>query len=104
LDVGVPPHPDDDVAVAVAVDVARRGNGVAEVAVGGYIKVAVLSRTSEPLAGYGLEDSVPMTSDTTKGAMSWQNAKNIKPSSTLKDHYRLKFEIKNAKLYSFWIE
>lgn len=76
----------------------------AEVADGGYIKAAVLSRTSEPLAGYSLEDSVPMTGDTTKGAMSWRNAKNIKPSGTLTDHYRLEFEIKNAKLYSFWIE
>ena len=75
-----------------------------EVADGGYIKSAVLSRTSEPLAGYGLEDSVPLTYDTTQGAMRWQNAKNLKPSSTLRDHYRLKFEIKNAKLYSFWIE
>jgi len=76
----------------------------ADVADGGYVKVAVLSRKSEPIVGFGLEDAVAVTGDRTKLQVTWKDRSQLKPSSSVTDHYRLKFEIKNAKLYSFWIE
>jgi len=76
----------------------------AQVAEGGYVKAAVLSRKSEPLPGHGLEDSIALTGDTTRGRMQWKNTTTLEPSRKLTDHYRLKFELKNAKLYAFWIE
>ncbi len=74
----------------------------AEVADGGSIKVAVLSAASEPLGPYALEDSKPLAKGTLQGRMTWQAAQEL---PELKDsHVRLKFQLKNAKLYSFWIE
>jgi len=74
----------------------------ADVAEGGWVKAALLTRDSEPLASYTLDDSIPLAKDTAKGRMSWKAEKEIsRPGDS---HIRLVFQLKNAKLYSFWIE
>jgi hypothetical protein len=74
----------------------------ADIADGGWIKAAVLSRDSRPMSGYGLDDAVALTKDTTKGRMGWNSGRGLDPPDD--DHLRILFELKNAKLYSFWIE
>ena len=73
-----------------------------EVGAGGWIKAAVLSRDSQPVAEYALADAVPLVDDTTRGRMAW-HALDTLPASAA-DHLRFLFELRNAKLYSFWIE
>jgi len=74
----------------------------ADVEKDGWIKAAVLTRDSKPVESYTLDDSVALTKDTTKGRMSWKSKKELVGPGD--KHLRLVFQLKNAKLYSFWIE
>lgn len=74
----------------------------AEVADGGWIKAAVLSRDAEPVDGYALEDAVRLTQDTTRGRLTWKAKETLEPPPG--DHLRILLQLKSTKLYSFWIE
>jgi len=74
----------------------------ADVAEGGSVRAAVLSADSEPLKDFGLDDAVPVATNTTRGRLTWKNAEHLAPPGD--DHVRLVFEVRSAKLYSFWIE
>ena len=74
----------------------------ADVQEGGWIKAAVLTRDMDPVESYGLEDSISLTQDTVNGRMTWQSAQELVPPGD--EHLRIVFELKDAKLYSFWIE
>jgi hypothetical protein len=74
----------------------------ADVADGGWIRAAVLTRDSQPIPGYDLENAVPLTNNTTKGQMTWNSKKKLAPPG--EDHLRLVFQLKHAKLYSFWLD
>jgi hypothetical protein len=69
---------------------------------GGYVKAAVLTSKNEALENYTLSHCLPVTTDATRAPVTWKSGENI-PLPEGK-HVRLKFELKNAKLYSFWIE
>ena len=75
----------------------------AEVAEEGYVKAALLSPDGEVLDGYSLEESAALTDDTIRGDLAWAGAPAL-PVVEQADHLRIRFEMKNAKLYSFWIE
>ena len=74
----------------------------ADVATGGWIKAAVLAPDSQPVSGYLLDDAVPLTKNTTKSRMIWKSKTQLDPPG--EDHLRILFQLRNAKLYSFWIE
>jgi hypothetical protein len=74
----------------------------ADVADGGWVKAALLSRDSKPIAGYSLEEATVLTKDTTRGQMRWNSKATLAPPGD--DHLRVAFQLKNARLYSFWIE
>jgi len=74
----------------------------ADIAKDGWVKAAILTSESQPVALYGLDDSVALTEDTTKGQMVWKSKEELVPPGD--EHLRLVFQLKNAKLYSFWIE
>lgn len=74
----------------------------AEVADGGWIKAAVWSRDARPVSEYSLDEAVPVTKGTTRGRMAWKSKDKLEPPD--EDHLRIAFQLKNAKLYSFWIE
>jgi hypothetical protein len=74
----------------------------ADVAEGGWIKATVLSRDSQPVGGYALDDALPLAKDTTKGRMAWKSKEKLDPPGD--GHLRILFQLRNAKLYSFWIE
>ena len=74
----------------------------ADVAAGGHIKAEVLDEYGNPLDGYSLSDSLPITGNHTTVNLAWKNNRDL---SSLKDqHIRLVFYLKHAKLYSFWIK
>jgi hypothetical protein len=74
----------------------------ADVAKDGWVKAAVITRESEPVASYTLDDSLALTKNTTKGRMIWNSKEELVPPGN--GHLRLVFQLKKAKLYSFWIE
>jgi len=74
----------------------------ADIAKDGWVKAAVLTRDSQPVASYTLDDSIALTENTTKGKMLWKSKEQLVPPGD--GHLRLVFQLKNAKLYSFWIE
>ena len=74
----------------------------AEVGEGGWVKAAVLSCDSEPVEGCTLDKAVALTKGTTQGRLTWKSKDTL--NSPGDDHLRILFQLKNAKLYSFWIE
>jgi len=74
----------------------------ADVEEDGWLRAAVLTADSEPIAAYGLENSVKLTKDATKAQMAWKSTRQLAPPGD--EHVRLVFQLKNAKLYSFWID
>jgi hypothetical protein len=74
----------------------------ADVADGGWVKAAVLSRDSKPIAGYALDDAIPLTTNTIKGRMAWKPKESLDTPGD--GHVRIVFQLKNARLYSFWVE
>ncbi len=74
----------------------------ADVAEGGWVRAAALTRESEPIASYTLDKSIALRRDTIKGRMVWDSEKEL--ASPGDDHLRFVFQLKKAKLYSFWIE
>ena len=74
----------------------------AEVADGGYLKAELQTAAGEPVEPYTLGQCKPVTGDVTAAPVAWQDKQAIEhpPDTSL----RLVFELKNAKLYSFWIE
>ena len=74
----------------------------AKVSPGGHLRVGVLSRSRAAVPGYALEDCRPITGDAPAARIRWgkQETAPRRPDQSV----RLVFEIKNAKLYSFWIE
>ena len=74
----------------------------ADVASGGYVGVSVLDEDGGPIDGFDKSDCQPCDEDTTRCRIGWSGHDTLAP---LRDQYiRLAFHIKDAKLYSFWIE
>jgi len=78
----------------------------ADVAQGGYVKARVRGMEGEMLQDYGFDDCVPMTKDVTREQVEWKSHATLPaaPGKKPHEHVRFEFEVKNAKLYSFWIE
>lgn len=74
----------------------------ADVQPGGWVKAAVLTADGSPLAGYEAEHSSAVTTDTIHGGVTWANQSAL--PSTPQGHTRFRFALKNARLYSFWVE
>lgn len=82
-----------------------RGNTLflnADIQEGGWIKAAVLSRDAEPIVGYTLDDAIALTRGTTQGRMVWKSKEELDPPDD--DHVRILLQLKDTRLYSFWIE
>ena len=74
----------------------------ARVAAGGEIRVAVMSRDGEPREHYASRLCNPLEGDSVDMRVTWQKRTslvNLDNSSV-----RFRFELRNAKLFSFWIE
>jgi hypothetical protein len=69
------------------------------VAAQGSMRVAVLDEKGNELKGFGLADCDPVIGDATSYLVRWR--KNIDLSELAGKVVRLKFELKNTKLYAF---
>ena len=66
------------------------------------MKAAVLDEHGHEIDGYGAYECQAALGDRTRAELSWKGNKTLDP---LKDrHIRIVFYLKDAKLYSFWIE
>lgn len=66
----------------------------------GKILVEVLDRDGNVLPGYSKEDCIPISADSTKIQVKWKN-RTIEELGH--QNIRLRFILKNAELYSFWV-
>ena len=74
----------------------------ATVAGGGEIRVAVLDEKRKPIAGYSVGGCKAITGDGIDRPVSWTGKTDLAGLQNSK--VRLRFELRNAKLYSFWID
>jgi len=74
----------------------------AEVGKGGYVKAGLRKRSGKAVRAYTLAKCTPVTGNVLDGRITWEGKGTIEcpPKTSL----RLVFELKNAKLYSFWIK
>ena len=74
----------------------------ADVGEGGYVRVSLLDEEGEVLENFTEKDSRAVRQDTTRAELCWKERDTV---AELKDRYiRLAFHLKNARLYSFWVE
>ena len=69
---------------------------------GGSVRAAVLTRDGAPAAGYAAENAIPFEGDAVSTQLAWEGAQEIPAPE--EGHIRLMFQLKNAKLYAFWLE
>jgi hypothetical protein len=74
----------------------------AAVAPGGYVKGEVVGDNGRPVAGYGAADCRAFTGDSIEGDLTWDGHTAV-PASVPKGT-RLRFLLRNARLYSLWVE
>ena len=98
---------DEDGGLVITRPFIFEGNGDlfvnADVGGDGELRVAVVDEdTAEELDHFGRDDGVAITGDVTRSAARWRQRDSL---AELKGRYvRLAFHLRNAKLYSFWIE
>jgi hypothetical protein len=74
----------------------------AEASESGYIKASVFEEDGQAIEGFTADTCNSIQSDVLQGQLSWAGGKTL---ADLKDrHIRIMFHLKNAKLYSFWVE
>ena len=74
----------------------------ADVGRDGYVKVEVRSAQGDGVEGHAMAGCQRVTGNVFAGRIKWDGGDTIvRPPKT---SWRLAFELKNAKLYSFWIE
>lgn len=74
----------------------------AKIAEGGYVKAELRGTGGKAVEPYTLKQCKPVTGNVMKARVTWEGTSAIdRPQAT---STRLVFELKNAKLYSFWIE
>lgn len=67
----------------------------------GYVKVVILDEAGNELAGFGEKDALPLIGDRIDQEVKWMSGKSIKD---IRDKtVRIKFVIKDADLYSFYV-
>jgi hypothetical protein len=64
------------------------------------LRVAIVTEDNRPIAGYGFDDCRGLTGDGISLAVTWKSRQKL-PNAV---RPRLKFELTEAKLFSFWIE
>lgn len=74
----------------------------AAVGAGGHVKVELRDGPGKPIADYALAQCTPITADAVRIPVAWGDRKTIDPAAG--QNLKLAFELKNARLYSFWAE
>jgi len=74
----------------------------ADIAPGGHVRVALQDVSGKIVAPYTLGGCKPVTGDVLEARVSWAGRRIIR--NTAGKSLRLVFELKKAKLYSFWLK
>jgi len=74
----------------------------AEVEPGGSIRAEIIDSRGIALPGYSLAESDGFTGDSLSGRLTWRGRSALPPSSEVGT--RVKFLMRKAKLYSFWVD
>jgi hypothetical protein len=69
---------------------------------GGYVKAELLDAPGQPRPGYEVDHCQAFQGDSLNGELTWAGKAAVPPSAP--DGTRIRFLLKKAKLYSFWIE
>jgi len=69
---------------------------------GGSVTVSVLSRDRKSIAGYTVNDCIPLHDGSTRVRVRWRSTDILKRQQH--QHVRLRFRLQDAELYSFWTE
>ncbi len=86
--------------------VTAAGGGLhvnARVGSGGYLRVAVLDEDGKVLDGYSAAESVAVVGDSTDATVRWRSQADLRTALKSREHVRLRFELKNARFYAFWV-
>ena len=75
----------------------------AAVAPGGEIRVGLLDYEGKPIRGYTTEACSRITGDSTDVKVDWGRS-DLDSVIESHEHVRLKFEMRKAQLYSFWVD
>jgi len=65
----------------------------------GYVVAEILDKNNNPLAGFGRDDCVPFTGDSTHHVLEWKT--KTFPKARLDEDKKIRFYLKNADLYSY---
>ena len=76
----------------------------AKIIQGGEMRVGLLRSDGTPIAGYGVQDCQPVTGDSTRQQVTWKGSGDLSSARQAGEQVRLSFRMKNAQLFSFWIE
>ncbi|MBH07104.1 MAG: hypothetical protein CMJ20_12370 [Phycisphaeraceae bacterium] len=74
----------------------------AQVGDGGYIKAEIRNTAGEAVKPYVMSECQPLTTDVLNGQVVWAGQTAVQRSAD--QSMRIAFEVKNARLYSFWLE
>lgn len=74
----------------------------ADVSSGGYIKAELTDKNGNTLPGYELTSSKGITGDNLRAPMLWKDHVDILRNPD--EAVQIRFVLKNAKLYSFWVQ
>ncbi len=74
----------------------------ADVAANGHVRASVVAEDGRAIDGFGEDDCQAVRADSTRSRIGWSRNETM---AGLKERYvRLSLHLKNARLYSFWIE
>ena len=68
----------------------------------GYLKAEFQDMAGKPVTSYRLSDCTPVQGDVLSSSITWHDRDQVRLPAG--QSYRLVFELKNARLYSFWID
>ena len=96
----------DEAGVVITRPLVFEGEGKlfvnANVATNGYVRASVMAEDGSAIDGFGEDDCQAICADSTRSRVGWSRNETL---AELKDRYvRLSLHLRNAKLYSFWIE
>ena len=96
----------DEAGVVITRPLVFEGEGKlfvnADVATTGYVRASVMAEDGSAIDGFGEDDCQAICADSTRSRVGWSRNETL---AELKDRYvRLSLHLRNAKLYSFWIE
>ena len=74
----------------------------ADIGPNGYVKAELQDLAYRPVPSHTLGEAQSVVGDVMKARVTWLGTENLENLSG--QSLRLVFELKNAKLYSFWIE